>query len=319
MLTIVSSHLKILVGLPIFNEEQFLTNTFSGLEPLLEEYQFLHILLYDDGSTDSTPTLIEAIHEKYPDRVFFNRHDKSKGYGKTIIDILRFGCENKDQYDIVITFDADMQHDPKTIPEIITKMELENHVDIVSTSRYLDFERVKKAHNVPYDRFLVNMNLTKLINNLYNFKLTDSFCGLKGYRVCRVERMFRLRDVGYSSPLEFWINAAYHDLYIEEVPTSLIYVDERRGRGSWTERLNDYLDSFFQYAWADDQKDYINKIRPKIITFIANRLRDFENQTSETSTKVMTFSEFWSIYNNESPFDTFEPEFTVEPLKQKEI
>ena len=206
MLTIVSSFLKILVGIPIYNEEQFLSTTFEGLEPLLQEYPALHILLFDDGSTDSTPTIINSLHTKYSDRVLFNRHPKSKGYGKTIIDILRFGCENIDKYDIVITFDADMQHDPKTIPVIISKMEQENHVDIVSTSRYLDPDMVLQAHNVPYDRFLVNMNLTNLINILYNFHLTDSFCGLKGYRVCRVERMFRLRDVGYSSPLEFWIN-----------------------------------------------------------------------------------------------------------------
>ena len=312
-----SSNQKILVGIPIYNEEQFLKSTFEGLEPLLTNYPFLYILLYDDGSTDSTPAIIKYLQEKWPNRILNNRHDTSKGYGKTIIDILRFGCENRDQYDIVITFDADMQHDPKTIPVIIEKMERENHVDIVSTSRYLDPEMVVKALNVPYDRFLVNMNLTKLINMLYNFTLTDSFCGLKGYRVCRVERMFRLRDVGYSSPLEFWINAAYHDLFIDEVPTSLIYVDERRGRGSWTERLNDYLNSFFQYAWADDQKKYINEIRPRIISFIARRLHDYDEFSDSERSPVMSFAEFWYLYNKESPFFNFTPQNIIEPIHQK--
>ena len=309
--------MKILIGIPIYNEEQFLSITFEGLEPLLHQYPNLHILLFDDGSTDSTAAIIEAIHDKYSDRILRNKHSKSKGYGKTVIDILRFGCENLDAYDIVITFDADMQHDPGTIPVIIEKMSQENHVDIVSTSRYLDPEKVVKALNVPYDRFLVNMNLTKLINILYNYSLTDSFCGLKGYRVCRVERMFRLRDVGYSSPLEFWINAAYHDLYIDEVPTSLIYVDERRGRGSWTERLNDYMDSFNQYAWADDQKKYINDIRPKIFSFISKRIDEFDERINFDKNPVMSFAEFWQIYNLESPFANFKPDNIIDPLKHK--
>ena len=312
-----SSNLKILVGIPIYNEEQFLKSTFEGLEPLLQEYPFLSILLFDDGSTDSTPAIIKYLQDQWPNRILNNRHDESRGYGKTIIDILRFGCENKDEYDIVITFDADMQHDPKSIPDIIQKMEQENHIDIVSTSRYLDPERVVKAHNVPYDRFLVNMCLTKLINILYNFSLTDSFCGLKGYRVCRVERMFRMRDVGYSSPLEFWINAAYHDLFIDEVPTSLIYVDERRGRGSWTERLNDYLNSFFQYAWADDQKYYINDIRQKIISFISKRIQEYDARSDVNHSPITSFSEFWHNYNKASPFYSFKPQNIIEPLNHK--
>jgi glycosyltransferase involved in cell wall biosynthesis len=313
-----SSSQKILIGIPIYNEEQFLSSTFEGLEPILQSYPYSYILLFDDGSTDSTPEIIKSIQEKWPGRIINNRHQKSKGYGKTIIDILRFGCENKDKYDIVVTFDADMQHDPKTIPSIITKMELENHIDIVSTSRYLDPEMVAKALNVPYDRFLVNMNLTKLINILYNYKLTDSFCGLKGYRVCRVERMFRMRDVGYSSPLEFWINAAYHDLFIDEVPTSLIYVDERRGRGSWTERLNDYLNSFFQYAWADDQKRYINEIRPKMIYFIDKRLEEFSHSVDLDRSPVSSFAEFWHLYNKESPFFKFSPQNIISAVKQRQ-
>lgn len=307
---------KILVGIPIYNEEQFLKATFESLEPLLEQYPLLSILLFDDGSTDSTPAIIEFLEEKWPLRIIHNRHDQSKGYGKTIIDILRFGCENQDQYDIVITFDADMQHDPKTIPVIIEKMAHENHIDIVSTSRYLDPDMVIKALNVPYDRFLVNMCLTKLINMLYNYSLSDSFCGLKGYRVCRVERMFRMRDVGYSSPLEFWINAAYYDLFVDEVPTSLIYVDERRGRGSWTERLNDYLNSFFQYAWADDQREYINDIRPKLISFIAKRLQDYD-QSDEARSPVMAFDEFWQTYASQSPYYNFTPQNIIEPFQPK--
>lgn len=305
---------KFLLGIPVYNEESFLEETFNGLIPLLEQYPTLDIMLFDDGSTDSTATIIEHIKSIWKERIISNKHEISKGYGKTIVDILKFGCENKDKYDIVITFDADMQHDPASVPEIIEKMTNENHVDIVSTSRYLDPEKVHLANNVPYDRFLVNMNLTKLINVLYNFNITDSFCGLKGYRVCRVERMFAMREVGYSSPIEFWINSAYYDFFIDETPTSLIYVDERRGRGDWKDRLESYLGAFFQYAWADDQRKYILEIKPKIERFIQDRLDEVENST-QTRVPIKSHSEFWNEFNEESPFNDFIHEKLINPFR----
>ena len=312
------SKLNILLGIPIYNEESFLKSTLEGLEQYLHLYPTMNILLFDDGSTDSTPEIISEVQAKWGNRILNNRHPTSKGYGKTIIDILRFGCENKDKYDLVITFDADMQHDPTTIPEIIEKMETENHVDIVSTSRYLDPEKVYLANNVPYDRFLVNMNLSKLINILYNFKLTDSFCGLKGYRVCRVEQMFKMRDVGYSSPIEFWINAAYYDFFITEVPTSLIYVDERRGRGDWPERLHSYLDAFYSYAWADDQKQYIQQIRPEIESFITQRMHEYDTRADSSRSPVKSFKEFWCEFKSDSPFIKFTPNNQINSLKIKD-
>lgn len=312
------NNLKILLGIPIYNEESFLPDTFKGLVPLIERYPNLTILMYDDGSTDSTPAIINHIRSSWGNRIIYRRHDKSMGYGKTIIDILKYGCAHKDSSDIVITFDADMQHDPASIPEIIEKLTQNNHVDIVSTSRYLDPEKVYLANNVPYDRFLVNMNLTKLTNILYNFTITDSFCGLKGYRVCRVERMFSMRDVGYSSPIEFWINCSYHDLYIEETPTSLLYVDERRGRGDWPTRLDAYLNSFYQYAWADDQREYIQMMRPRIKEFISKKINEFEQNPNVKRSPILSYSEFWKENEKQNPFIKYSPETLVKEPALKE-
>ena len=83
-----STKLKILIGIPIYNEEEFLASTFAGLEPLLTEYPFLHILLFDDGSTDSTPVIIQSLSEKWSGRIINNRHDSSKGYGKIKISMI---------------------------------------------------------------------------------------------------------------------------------------------------------------------------------------------------------------------------------------
>lgn len=297
--------LSVLVGLPIFNEEQYLPATLNALEEILLSYPRLDLLLFDDGSSDSTPSIIQQTISRWPGRVQSRRHDSSLGYGQTVIDILRFGCVSKDSYDVVITFDADLQHDPATIPRIMAMMEDANHVDVVSTSRYLSAELVHQVDNVPYDRFLVNMVVTRLINTLFDFSLSDSFCGLKGYRVCRVERMFKLQDVGYSSPLEFWAKAAYHGLFIDEVATPLIYQDDRRGRGDWQARLHSYLDSLAQFAWTDDQRAYVEVCRPVLEDFVEARLVDASQQPMVRS-PTTSYSSFWSRHEVPHLFPHFD-------------
>ena len=302
-----------LVGIPIFNEDQYLNQTLNSLEPILDAIPTLDLLLYDDGSTDATPLIIQDAKDKWgADRILLAHHQVSKGYGQTITDILRFGCQNQTNYDFVITFDADLQHDPGTIPRILDTMN-DDSVDVVSSSRYLDsqlvFQGVQESP-VPYDRYLINMTLTHLTNALYNFNLTDSFCGLKGYRTCKIEKIFAMRDVGYSSPIEFWTNLAYHDIMsVVEVPTPLIYIKDRRGRGNWRKRFNNFISAFQQYSWADTQQHYLLTIKPKIEKFIESCLLEEQQSNNIASNYILEYNEFWNRLAD-SQWNPFSPKNT---------
>ena len=283
---------KTLIGIPIFNEEKLLEKTLDSLYNAIKEND-IDILAFDDGSTDFTPEILRRKEKEWGNKLIINNHDHSQGYGKTIIDILKFGCSNKEKYEYVITFDADLQHNPKTITSILDTLKNNNYVDVVSSSRYLNSDFVKNSLNVPVDRFLINMNITKLLNSLYKLNLTDAFSGFKGYRVCRVESMFNMRDVGYSSPIEFWINAAFHNLFVSEVPTPLIYIKGRESRGNekpWIERLTNYLNAFKTYAWEDSQRDYISRVELTMKRFIEQDLKIYADNKERF---ITTYQEFW--------------------------
>ena len=253
------------------------------------------ILVYNDGSTDSSPDILEKLHKEWGTLLLLQQHEKSRGYGQTVIDILHYGCENKDRYDLLITFDADLQHNPITIPHIIEKFNYYKHVDIISASRYLDSELVTQAQHVPVDRFLINMCITKTANALYNLNITDVFSGYRGYRICRVDEMFRMREIGYSSPIEFWINVYYHNLFAAEVPTPLIYLKDRLSRGNekpWEERLENYMNAFRTYAWEDTEKRYIDKIEPQVKEFINLEL-DLHRQ-NPNAYKITNYDGYWN-------------------------
>ncbi|MFW9928241.1 MAG: glycosyltransferase family 2 protein [Candidatus Thorarchaeota archaeon] len=289
---------KTLIGLPIFNEEELLANTLDSLWEMIKDKD-IDVLALNDGSTDQTEDILYKYQKKWGNKLLLNSHGKSLGYGRTINEILRFGCENKEKYEIIITFDADLQHDPITVPSILKELNTKNYVDVCSASRYLDNNFVQKAENVPIDRFLVNMCVGRLINHFYDLNLSDTFSGFKGYRVCRVESLFKMRDVGYSSPIEFWINAAYHGLFITEVPTPLRYIKGRESRGNekpWEVRFKDYMNAFRKYALEDDKKHYIDEIQPVFMNFIDTYL----NKYFETGINILTsYSNFWNKYSNE--------------------
>ncbi len=76
--------------------------------------------------------------------------------------------------------DCDEQHEPAMIPEFVRQIET-NRWDLISGSRY-----AKPAHRrrpAPGDRRKINGTITKLVNDLFSFNLTDAFCGYKAHRV----------------------------------------------------------------------------------------------------------------------------------------
>jgi len=205
-----------LLLLPVYNEERYISElllcvrkSFSG-----------SVLVVDDGSTDSTPGYLEnLLAEKKIDHII--SHGANCGYGRALIDGFRFAAEKG--HDFVITMDCDIQH----LPSFIKNFESEkaSGADVVSGSRYLD--RSLWESSPPEDRYLINMRITTLINSITGYRLTDSFCGFKMYRVSALRKL-DLQEDGYGLPCEFWIKAAYAGFRVKEIPVPLIYKDFTR-------------------------------------------------------------------------------------------
>ena len=79
--------------------------------------------------------------------------------------------------------------------------------------------------------------MTRWLNDCLGFRLTDAFCGFKGYRASALEK-FDILDDGYAMPLEVWVQAAEHDMSVVEVAVPLIYLDESRAFGGALDDAN---------------------------------------------------------------------------------
>ena len=157
--------LLLTVVIPIFNEEATLERLVSSVAriPISKE-----IILIDDGSTDGTPEVIEALVEALKDdsenEVRVQRLEKNSGKGSAV----KAGFLMA-RGDIVLIQDADQEYDPREYPRLIQPI-VDGKADVVFGSRFLG----DQPHRVLYYwHYLGNKCLTLLSNCCTNLNLTD--------------------------------------------------------------------------------------------------------------------------------------------------
>jgi len=200
-----------LVLIPIYNEAKYVIGVIEEVKKYVCESSV--ILAIDDGSTDDTPKLLKEI-----ENIEIMTHDRNMGYGQTLIDGFNYAIEKG--YENVITIDCDWQHEPAHIMEFCDQLD---DYDIISCSRYLRLSH----EDPPPDRMAVNQKITRRINEITGFDITDSFCGFKAYSVDSLKKL-KLTEINYGMPLQLWIQAWKHGLKIKEFPIGLIYFDRTR-------------------------------------------------------------------------------------------
>jgi glycosyltransferase involved in cell wall biosynthesis len=101
------------IVVPAYNEAEGLPEVLAGLIHARGERPW-EILVIDDGSTDATSAAAEQLREK---RVQVIRHPVNRGYGAALRTGIRAAT-----HPIVVTFDADGQHDPADVERLIAAL-----------------------------------------------------------------------------------------------------------------------------------------------------------------------------------------------------
>ena len=204
---------RFLTALPVYNE---VSHVNSVLDEVVRHAG--DVLVVDDGSTDGTRALLEARRD-----IRTIRHETNRGYGAALKTAFDFAVTNG--YEVLATLDCDGQHTPQRIGTLVVACA---EADMVSGSRYLCPKEV--ARQAPAERRQINTQLTRELNERLGLAITDAFCGFKAYRVPALAKM-TISEPGYGMPIEVWVEAAYHQMRIVEVPVPLIYLDEERSFG----------------------------------------------------------------------------------------
>jgi glycosyltransferase involved in cell wall biosynthesis len=157
------------IVVPLINEAESLPELSEWIEKVMQQNNFSYeIIMVDDGSTDNSWKVIEALRTKNPciKGIKFQRN-----YGKSAA--LNEGFKAA-RGNVVITMDADLQDSPDEIPEL-RRMILEDGFDIVSGWKKKRYDNTL-SKNIPSKLFNA---ATRKVSGIY---LHDFNCGLKAYR-----------------------------------------------------------------------------------------------------------------------------------------
>jgi glycosyltransferase involved in cell wall biosynthesis len=155
------------VVVPLFNEAESLAPLHAELLEMAERQQFdIEILFVDDGSTDASWKEIRRLAEWDP-RVRGIRFRRN--FGKAAALSAGFAAARGEQ---IVTIDADLQDDPREIPQLLAVMA--EGYDVVSGW--------KKVRHDPWHKVFPSRVFNGLVSWLTGVRLHDHNCGLKAYR-----------------------------------------------------------------------------------------------------------------------------------------
>jgi len=166
--------------------------------------------LLDDGSTDGTGGIAVSAGTTVL------RHPQKAGYGAALA--TGFNYVRNNGAGILVVLDADGQHDPGQIPQLVKPI-ISGKADIVTGSRFIQ-DSLKRQVPV-YRRFGIGV-----VNKAWKFassdSLTDTQCGFRAYSRRAIEGI-DITEAGMSASLEVLDQASDKNLKVVEVPVSERY------------------------------------------------------------------------------------------------
>lgn len=198
---------RIVACIPAFNAGNSIKKVVKRAKGYVDQ-----VIVINDGSIDNTEE--EAINAGAK----VVNHIINLGYGSAVSTCLKSGIDA--DADIVITLDADLQHNPEEIP-LLVKPIMEGTCDMVTGSRFI-------AHDVDgnlptYRKFGITM-LTKVTNFMARTTISDATTGFRAYSNYAARTIgSKAFSPGMGASSQILMEAFRSGLRVKEVPVTILY------------------------------------------------------------------------------------------------
>jgi len=195
--------MKVVAVIPAYNEERSVEEVVRKTRKHVDE-----IIVVDDGSTDRTSEIARK------EGAIVIRHKVNLGLGCALRSGIREALKRK--ADVIVTIDADGQHDPNDIPKLLEKIR-EGYDFVIGRRNLRVYPLIKKIGN-----FILNF-LTNLISGT---TLSDTESGFRAFnKKAAMLFLSQTRESGYAIASEMVIIAGHRNLKCANVNVSSpIYV-----------------------------------------------------------------------------------------------
>ena len=199
------------VIIPVYNEEKIIEENTKRLIQYLNSLKKPNeILIFSNGSSDSTDALGKKIEDEFPDRVrFFSIPDRGVGlaFKKALAEAT---------YENIVSIDMDLSTDLGFIEEAL---KLLGEYDIVIGSKQVGEQQ--RA----FFRVLISSGFILLVRLLLGLKYSDYSIGSKAYKKSVIEKWVENIDYGTSYVIELVYYAKREGRKITEIP---VFCDDKR-------------------------------------------------------------------------------------------
>ena len=199
---------RCLCAIPVYNNAATVVDVARRCRRYLPD-----VLVVDDGSTDLTPSHLDALRDAGVD---LRRHDRNQGKGAAILTALAVAVERQDDY--LITIDADGQHFPEDLPAFLAILEQEPEVLLVGCRNFGEDVPEKSKFGRAFANFWLKLE-------------TGVDCGdcQSGFRAYPVKAISQLRFLSrrYNFESEVLARAAWGGVKIMDTPIAVSYPKDR--------------------------------------------------------------------------------------------
>jgi len=194
---------RVVTCIPAYNEERTIARV------VIDSKRYSDVVIVcDDGSSDYTGAIAEGLG------AVVVRHERNLGYGAALRTLFEKALEYGP--DVIVTIDADLQHDPRYIP-VLVKAVADGGADIAIASRG------GRSDETP----VVRRAAIRLLSKVMGIGVKDVQSGFRAYRAS-VVRGLMPSERGMEASVEILRRAAEMGLRIVEVEVPFRYAGVRR-------------------------------------------------------------------------------------------
>ena len=175
---------------------------------------FEHELVFAVDGTDGTRQILEALRVELP-AIRIVHQETPTGLGSAF----RRGLAAVDPAtDIVVTMDADLNHQPEEIPRLLEAMRAAE-ADILVGSRFIPGARVD---GTPLWKLFLSGTLNVIMRVVFGLKVKDKTSGFRIYRAPALRSIHWVNE-NFAALPEILIRASRAGLRVREAPIHFIY------------------------------------------------------------------------------------------------
>ena len=195
---------KVSVLIPAYNEELSLPELYSKLKEMMDSYAEYEweILFVNDGSHDKTLEVIKFLRSQ-DERINFV--DLSRNFGKEVAMLAGFDYATGD---CLVIMDADLQHPPHLIPEMLKYWE-EGYDDVYAKRITRGKESLMRKYlSLLFYKLLQKTTRVEILPNVGDFRLLDRCC---------INALKQLRESQrYTKGMYCWIGFRKKEIKFEQ-------------------------------------------------------------------------------------------------------